>query len=121
MRYGESKEPDRFGMILLCLPGLLVFVLPWFVASFYEWYRIGVVADWEVIADYHFGSEAMIHHGGENYRSREAYARSVFTMMLSSLLVGAWLIFAWLRKSSLLAVLAYATFFVLLLLGCGGV
>jgi len=39
-----------------------------------EWWRIAVVADPNAIASYHFGSEAMMYHGGWHYASANIYA-----------------------------------------------
>ncbi len=60
---------------LAASPGLFLLALLTFIA-WYEWYRIGVVADPDVIAGYYFGSEAMIGHGGKHYASAAMYARS---------------------------------------------
>lgn len=40
-----------------------------------EWYQIGVVRDESLIRAYHFGSEAMLAHGGAKYQAADSYAR----------------------------------------------
>jgi len=61
-------------------PGLLCLML--FVAyGLGDYWVIGVVANPDEIARYNFGAEAMIAHGGEKYRSANAYA-------VSSLVIG---------------------------------
>jgi hypothetical protein len=42
-----------------------------------EWWYVGVVADPDFVAEYHFGSEAMVHHGGRHYASAAIYAETV--------------------------------------------
>lgn len=37
---------------------------------------IGLLASPDVVAEYHFGSEAMVGHGGSAYRSRQSYLGS---------------------------------------------
>jgi hypothetical protein len=41
-----------------------------------EWWRIGVVADPTVVAQYHFGSESMTAHGGFKYKFAALYSWS---------------------------------------------
>lgn len=50
-----------------------------------EWYQIGVVRDESVIRTYHFGSEAMLAHGGAHYATADSYARSSLLAGLSLL------------------------------------
>lgn len=42
-----------------------------------EWWYVGVVADPDYVAEYHFGTEAMLHHGGSHYASAAIYADAV--------------------------------------------
>jgi hypothetical protein len=44
---------------------------------FSEWWSIGVIADPDDLAEYHFGSEPMLHHGGSHYESAEVYAAAM--------------------------------------------
>ena len=57
------------------LPGLLVSTA-FAVISISEWYKIGINADPDKIAHYHFGSEAMVGNGGWHYQSAAIYAKS---------------------------------------------
>jgi hypothetical protein len=43
-----------------------------------EWWRIAVSSDQAHVADYHFGSESMIAHGGWQYASPALYAWTAF-------------------------------------------
>ena len=60
---------------LWALPGAAFCLLLAFL-SLYEWWTIGVLADPAVIAEYHFGSEAMMGEGGAHYASAALYART---------------------------------------------
>jgi hypothetical protein len=40
-----------------------------------DWYQIGVARDDSLIRAYHFGSEAMLAHGGAKYETADSYAR----------------------------------------------
>lgn len=44
----------------------------------WEWLSIGIIAMPEKIAEYHFGSEAMVGEGGATYESTSAYAQAAF-------------------------------------------
>lgn len=72
-----SKELKK---VILYLPAFLCLML-FVVYGLGDYWVIGVVADPVEISRYNFGAEAMIAHGGEKYRSSNAYA-------MSSLLVG---------------------------------
>lgn len=60
---------------LFSAPGLLLGILL-SLLFLHEWITIGIIADPETVQKYHFGSEAMVGHGGWFYKSAELYARS---------------------------------------------
>ena len=84
--------------VLLVLFGLLVFR---------EWWLIGFVADPQVVASYHFGSEAMIQHGGSHYLSAGTYAASSLRLSLVLWALAALFIVAWRLKSRHSLIVAY--------------
>ena len=71
------KSPSRWRTILTCL--ILVVGVGLSTIYAHEWYVIGLRADKSTIADYHFGSEAMIGHGGYHYSNPELYASTAAT------------------------------------------
>ena len=91
----------------IAVPGLFAVLL---FASFLltEWYAIGVEADPSTIEAYHFGSEAMIGHGGDHYRSAEAYANRMLLGALATLAVAGFFLFALVRRSGVAVVAGYS-------------
>ena len=90
----------------IAVPGLFA-VLLLTAISLSEWYAVGVEADPAVIERYHFGSEAMLGHGGEAYRSPEAYARNALTRGLVTIGIASVFIVAMVRKSGLTVIAGY--------------
>jgi hypothetical protein len=45
----------------------------------WEFWVVGIIADPETVASYHFGSEAMMYHGGKHYGSATAYSVACLT------------------------------------------
>lgn len=74
---------------------------------FYEWARIGVVADPEVVKSYRFGSEAMLDAGGWRYATAQLYATTAPIQGLVAAGLGALFATAAVRRSAAMAVLAY--------------
>jgi hypothetical protein len=70
---------------LYCMPVLLWFLVALLI-GFSEYYRVGIAAYPSVIDTYNFGSEAMISHGGEKYRSAAAYSEANMLLGLFSAL-----------------------------------
>ena len=91
----------------LAVPGLFV-VLLFAAAILNEWYTIGVEADPATIESYYFGSEAMIGHGGDHYRSAQAYASRSLTAGLAALTVAAVFAFGLARRSGAAVAVGYA-------------
>ena len=58
----------RIKYLVLASPVLLALSVSSLVGLL-EFYHISIVGNSEVIKEYHFGSEAMISHGGDEYRS----------------------------------------------------
>ncbi|MBQ4812427.1 hypothetical protein J8M20_13805 [Pseudoalteromonas luteoviolacea] len=56
-----------------------------FVISFSEYWAIGSTQSPEILNNYNFGSEAMIYHGGEIYRSAASYSEYHLLLALISL------------------------------------
>jgi len=71
-----------------------------------EWYQIGVVRDDFLIRAYHFGSEAMLAHGGAHYETAESYARACLLAGLSLLPSAAAAFWAAVRTSPRILVLS---------------
>ena len=78
MEYIEISNTVR--NFILYMPAALVLSL-FIVFGIEEFLVIGVIADPEEIQRYNFGTEAMIAHGGDKYRSSNSYA-------LASLVIG---------------------------------
>ncbi|TQF70733.1 hypothetical protein [Pseudoalteromonas luteoviolacea] len=57
-----------------------------FGISFAEYWTIAITQNPEVLNNYKFGSEAMIYHGGEIYRSATIYSEHHLVLALISLL-----------------------------------
>lgn len=76
------------------------------LAMLHEWWLVGVVADPREIARYHFGSEAMMTHGGPEYRSAHAYASSSLITGMGFVLAS--LGFVWAAKSRSTSALSLA-------------
>ncbi|MDN2658355.1 hypothetical protein Q4490_11475 [Neptunomonas phycophila] len=72
--------PKELKKLILYLPALFCLIL-FVVYGLVDYWIIGVIADPVEISRYNFGAEAMIAHGGEKYRSSNAYA-------ISSLVIG---------------------------------
>ena len=53
---------------------------------------VGVIADPRVIADYHFGSEAMVGIGGWRYKSAGCYATSAGIEAIAAVGIAIWLV-----------------------------
>jgi hypothetical protein len=68
---------------------------------FYEFYRIGVVADPTEIAKYYFGGEAMINHGGWKYHSSGLYSLSALVDAFLLLLAATGFLIAYKERSRL--------------------
>ena len=64
-----AGTPERW---LALLPGVALGALA--ALMFHEWWLVGYLADPETLANYHFGSEAMVGIGGPHYRTAEIYA-----------------------------------------------
>ena len=73
-----------------------------------EWVRIGVIADLKVIDSYHFGSEAMIGHGGRQYASASSYARTALIEGICSFALGIFTFIASIKSNSRNAVIGCA-------------
>ena len=92
---------------LVCAPPTAFALLSVFVFTM-EWYRVGVEANPAVIADYHFGSEAMLNRGGSAYAAPEAYASSCLLGLAAGIPILGLFAVAWWRRSLSLTVSAYA-------------
>jgi hypothetical protein len=94
------------------------FLLSFLLAAFllYERVRFGVLADLDATADYRFGSDAMIGHGGAKYETAEQYAGSALIGGFAFLTILG--VFAWsaAKRSALLLIAAWVLFVAALLL-----
>lgn len=63
------------------IPGALALLL-FLAIGLSDFWTIGVTGDSAVVEHYHFGNEAMITHGGQRYRSANAYAASGLIIFL---------------------------------------
>jgi len=90
------------------LVGLPISFILYFFSSlfFYEFYRIGIVAEPLEIGKYYFGGEAMIVHGGWKYASASAYSFSAFVGGFLYLLAATGFLIAYKKRSRLFAGLA---------------
>lgn len=70
--------------LLALLPAIKLLVIIFLVFSS-EVYTLAVIQDSEIIASYHFGSEAMVNHGGEKYRSVNHYLTSSLILCIGTL------------------------------------
>lgn len=76
---------DTVKKLLFYTPGILGLML-FVVYGYGDYWNMAVVADPNEIARYNFGSEAMIAHGGDKFRSANAYAASSLVIgMLSTI------------------------------------
>jgi hypothetical protein len=80
-----DKPRSRYPLRWVLVPCVALFGLA--ALHFYEWWWVGHVADPKAIANYHFGSEAMIAHGGDHYRSAEAYAASALKLSVAQVIL----------------------------------
>ena len=71
--YVAEARPGVYTSLVLCL------LLVAFCFLLWEWLSIGVLAMPEKIAEYHFGSEAMVGEGGPTYKSATTYAQSALS------------------------------------------
>jgi hypothetical protein len=83
---------------LICAPGTLLIVFFIAVLS-HEWYQISIIKNPVVIAEYHFGSEAMIGEGGEKYRNPNSYTNAALLYILLLLPLLLFIIVAWIKRS----------------------
>ena len=90
----------------LSAPGLAVAALL-AVVFLSEWVRVAVIADSATVESYHFGSEAMVGHGGWPYRTAALYARTSLVGGLVALVVTGAFVVAVVRRSRVLALVAY--------------
>ncbi len=86
---------QKTGWIALGVPALPALLLGGMLLS--ESIRIAVASP-DAVAAYHFGSEAMVGHGGWRYRSRWAYAASSAASGVPFLGMGALLIWVLMRR-----------------------
>lgn len=87
------------------------------VLLLHEWWLIGYVGDPQIIASYHFGSEAMVGNGGPPYKSAEVYAESaLWEAGIMTMVALLFLAAGWLRSRQLLGI-AY----LVLLVGFGAI
>ena len=91
----------------IAVPGLFV-VLLFAAAILDEWYTVGVQADPAKVEAYHFGSEAMVGHGGDHYRSAEAYASWSLMGGLAALVVATVFVFGLVRRNGAAVAVGYA-------------
>ena len=64
-----------------------------------EWWHVAIVADPNTISSYHFGSEAMMGHGGWHYASAKIYAWSALAEAFIFAAALWLLVTAWRRSS----------------------
>ena len=81
----------------------------------FEWFTIGVLAHPETIADYHFGSEAMLDKGGWYYRSASTYATVNLVEGIISIAVVLLFFLPALRRSWLILLAPYTALFLLVI------
>src|SRR5262245_28156782 len=91
----------------IALPGL-VFVVLGAVVTGSEALKLGPLADAATIESYHFGSEAMVGHGGWPYESRTAYVVSSAVEFFGLSGCAGLLAFGALRRRPTLIALGYA-------------
>ncbi|WP_412062620.1 hypothetical protein [Rubrivirga sp. IMCC45206] len=100
----------------IAVPGLFAVLL--FAAAFLsEWHAVGVEADPATVEAYHFGSEAMVGHGGDHYRTAEAYASRMLTGGLAALGVAGVLVFGLVRRSGIAVATGYVVVAAVLIVG----
>lgn len=92
--------------LLLALPGTLVALLMSYL-FLQQWYQVAVIADPVVLRAYHFGTEAMVSHGGWRYHSAATYATSCLLSAILLLGVVGLFIVAWKKRSWRLALGCY--------------
>lgn len=102
-----AKVPRPLRSRWIVAPG---FMLAGLLAALFleEWWVIGVVADPAVIESYHFGSEAMVGHGGWKYATAELYAITALAEGMVAIVVMMTFAIAAITRSFAVAVGAYA-------------
>lgn len=81
--------------------GVVVLAALFAIMMLSEWWPIVVRHDLVRIADYHFGSESMMAHGGWKYASASLYAWTAFAEAALALVIGGAFSVAILRRSRL--------------------
>lgn len=97
MDSSESRELSRLVAGFCVLGGAALYA----VLMLSEWWPIVVRRDPVRIADYHFGSESMMAHGGWKYASADLYAWTAFSEATLAMVIGGTLSLAVLRRSRL--------------------
>ena len=110
----KMKTAKPFRIWLSSAPGLAVVSL-FAVICLSEWFSIGVLAHPETIADYHFGSEAMMYHGGWEYRTAGTYATVNLVEGVVAVSIAALFLLPVLRRSWSWLLLPYSALVSLLL------
>lgn len=85
----------------------------------WEALNIGLLASQADVDAYHFGSEAMVGHGGWRYESKIAYVASAVVeslLLLVSVVLLVWAAWRYSMKTALAAIAALATAILILIL-----
>lgn len=85
----------------------------------WEAINIGLLASQADVDAYHFGSEAMVGHGGWRYESKSAYVASAVVesfLLLVSVVLFAWATWRYSKKTVLAAIVASVTAILILIL-----
>ena len=99
-----SKKKFLSGWLVNLPVAFILYFLP--IVLFYEFYRIGIVADPHEIKRYYFGSEAMISHRGWKYASAGAYSFSTLVGAFLYFLAATGFLMAYIKRSKLFVGLA---------------
>lgn len=109
-----TRKLAKTGFLLLALAMLLLAItIGW------EALNIGLLASQAEVDAYHFGSEAMVDHGGWRYESKTAYVASAVVeslLLLVSVVLLAWAVWRYSKKTALAAIAASATAILILIL-----
>jgi hypothetical protein len=87
---GQTMDPaqDSTRTRLVGASGVLVLAALYAILMLSEWWPIVVRSDAVRIAEYHFGSESMMAHGGWKYASAGLYAWTAFAQAALAMITG---------------------------------
>lgn len=105
--HGPLRANLRSLIVIRSIPGLLL-ALASGTVSFRQWYLVGIQADPTVVAEYRFGSEGMLTHGGWHFATAELYAAIALIEGFAALAIVAAFTLAILKRSPRIMIAAYA-------------